>query len=416
MVSGSMAHLLENQHLFRREFTSTPDSLINAQSSTSSLSPSIEQLNSVSSRKSSSSDGDDPSVHGLDPSLYLPGAVPCTSSTSVPDIAGSTVGTSSPANGGTTVPTSSSWPDNEPRPKGLGLIHCTLQHFPIRKRLRVSVLKIEGLAGELRPELEIQPFCKVNLTPGKQNKQQQSAVKRGRDATFNQEFFFDSVTSEDIASKSLHIEVCHQSAQKLHKDLVVGEICVPLKDLKDLPSKKEVRIVEELRNFVSSKKLGKLYITSCIEKEARRLTINIIKADDLPKWGIIGAPDVCIRITLSQGSGPSQTKSSRVLKSTCTAVYKEAVMFVISMKPNDLQHTKITISVHDVSRSVTGDDVIGSAYLGELAVDKSEIEQWKNTVDHFGKEYKGCHNLKYERQNAPDVHVSETHSDTEDGD
>lgn len=32
----------------------------------------------------------------------------------------------------------------QPRPRGLGLIHCTLQHFTVRKRLRVSVLKIEG--------------------------------------------------------------------------------------------------------------------------------------------------------------------------------------------------------------------------------------------------------------------------------
>ncbi|KAH7728424.1 Protein SUE-1 [Aphelenchoides avenae] len=423
MVTGSMAHLLENQHLFRREFTATPDSLAHTQSNTSSLSPSIEQLNCVSSqsRKSSSSEGDDPSVHGLDPSLYIPGAVPCTSSSSVPDIVGSngSAVTTNAGTHGTSVTTSvsnNSWPDNEPRPKGLGLIHCTLQHFPVRKRLRVSVLKIEGLAGELRPELEMQPFCKVNLVPGKSSKQQVSAVKRGRDATFNQEFFFDPVTSEDLDAKSLHIEVCHQSTQKLQKDLVIGEIRVPLKDLTQLHSKKEVRIVEELKSFINSKKLGKLHITSCIEKEARRLTINIKKADDLPKWGIIGAPDVCIRITMQQGSSQPQTKSSRVLKSTCTAVYNEAVMFLISTKQNDLQHTKITISVHDVSRSVTGDDVIGSAYLGELAVDKSEIDQWKNTVEHQGKEYKGCHNLKNPKNNAPDVHVSETHSDTEEGD
>ncbi|RCN41082.1 hypothetical protein ANCCAN_12965 [Ancylostoma caninum] len=32
---------------------------------------------------------------------------------------------------------------SEPRPTGLGLLHCTLQHFPVRKRLRVSILKIE---------------------------------------------------------------------------------------------------------------------------------------------------------------------------------------------------------------------------------------------------------------------------------
>ena len=110
--------------------------------------------------------------------------------------------------------------------------------------------------------------------------------------------------------------------------------------------------------------------------------------------------------------------------------------------------------------SVTGDDVIGSAYLGQLAVDKSEIDQWRNTVESklaavvysivrarksgrtfssqkllifankktfratktasktcilfedLGKEYKGVHTLKTPTQ-APDVHVSEMPSDDE---
>ncbi|KIH44453.1 hypothetical protein ANCDUO_25521, partial [Ancylostoma duodenale] len=37
-------------------------------------------------------------------------------------------------------------------------------------------------------------------------------------------------------------------------------------------------------------KLGKLYISSCIEKDAKRLTINLKKADDLPRWSFLGAP------------------------------------------------------------------------------------------------------------------------------
>lgn len=40
--NGSMAHLLEQQHLLRREFNATPDSV--AYSVGSSLSPSIEQV------------------------------------------------------------------------------------------------------------------------------------------------------------------------------------------------------------------------------------------------------------------------------------------------------------------------------------------------------------------------------------
>ncbi|CAD5209667.1 unnamed protein product [Bursaphelenchus xylophilus] len=394
--NGSMAHLLEQQHLLRREFTATPDSI--QYSTNSSLSPSIEQLNVEGSQKDSS-DGEDPSHHGLNPSLYLGTRTPSSSVSSVTDLQNVQ-----------NTPTANPPADPEPRPKGLGLVHCSLQHFPVRKRLRVSILKIEGLAGELRPDLEIQAFCKVNIIPGKANKQQVSVVKRGRDIVYNAEFFFDGISVEDIDGKSLALEVYHQSSVKLQKDLEIGQILVPLKELTQLYSKKEVRIVEELKFRPSSKKLGKIFITTCIEKEARRLTINVIKVEDLPKWGIIGAPDVCVRITLTQNNGNPQTKSTRVLKSTCTAIYKEAVMFLIGTTKADLGKTKIIISVHDILRSVTGDDVIGSAYLGELAVDKSEQEQWKNTVEKFNKEFKGSHQLKPPNQ-APDVHVSEMPSD-----
>lgn len=43
---------------------------------------------------------------------------------------------------------------------------------------------ILGLAGKLKPELEIHAFCKVSLIPG--GKPQSSVVKRGRDVAFNQ--------------------------------------------------------------------------------------------------------------------------------------------------------------------------------------------------------------------------------------
>ncbi|KAL3102223.1 hypothetical protein niasHS_003632 [Heterodera schachtii] len=424
--SGSMAHLLEQQHILRREFTTTPnsDGAVSvsdsaggcARSNSSSLSPSIEQLNCTASVSRSGSDAEivaDPSILGFDPSLYTNGPSPLLPLSST---GGSFSGPSSSAHA-TDQPSTSALPcDDQPRPKGLGLIHCTLQHFPVRKRLRVNVLKIEGLAGELRPDLEIQPFCKLLLTPGKKQ-QQQSVVKRGRDAVFNQEFFFDGVATEEIDSKLLQIEVCHCSMQKLQKDQEIGEVRIPLKDItQQLHTKREVRIVEELKLFTIGKKLGKLHISTCIEREARRLTINLHKAEDLPKWGIIGAPDVQIRIRMQQGNGTEALKCSRVLKNTTTAVYKEAVMFLISTKETDLAQTKITISVHDLSRSVTGNDTIGAVFLGQLAIDKSEQDQWRNTMDHWGKEVKGVHLLKNAQgQATPEVHVVDVREEDEQG-
>ncbi|KAF7639213.1 C2 domain-containing protein [Meloidogyne graminicola] len=333
----------------------------------------------------------DPSVLGFDPSLYV-------NRINNQNIQSSPMLITTNNNG--TIPSTSTNGDLQlhHKPKGLGLLHCTLQHFPVRKRLRFVIfnLRLLSLAGELRPDLEIQPFCKLTLTSTKkQQSQQQSVVKRGRDAVFNQEFFFDNFTTEEIELKQLQIEVCHSSNQKLQRDLDIGEVRIPLIDLSpQLQTKKEVHIVEELKIFISTKKLGKLYITTCIEKADRRLTINLIKVEDLPKWGIIGAPDIQIRIRMQQSNNPEVIKCSRIIKNTTSAVYKEAVMFLVSTREADLARTKITISVHDLSRSVTGNDIIGFVFLGELASDKSEIDQWRSTMDHWGKEYKAVHTLK----------------------
>ncbi|KAJ1363877.1 hypothetical protein KIN20_023834 [Parelaphostrongylus tenuis] len=352
----------------------------------SSLSPSIEQI-----ARKSSSDGDDPLAHGLDPSLYGPNAPIICASPSASDPGA--------------VPSSSSFSGSEPRPTGLGLLHCSLQHFPIRKRLRISILKIESLAGQLRPELEIMAMCKVSIMGLKTGKEQSSEIKRGRDPIFNQEFFFDQVTIEDLDTKNVTVGVFHHDGAKLGKDHLIGEATIPLHEIRELNMRKEVKITEEIKQQ-PSKKFGKLYISSCIEKDARRLTINLKKVDELPRSRFLGPPDVCIKITMAQGE-KQQTKSSRVLKSTTTAVYNEAVMFLFDTTKKDVDTTKITISVHDMQRTCTGDDVIGCAYLGALAHDKSEIEQWKNTVEHMGKEYKGTHNLK-PPHSVPPVHVAET--------
>lgn len=50
--------------------------------------------------------------------------------------------------------------------------------------------------------------------------------------------------------------------------------------------------------------------------------------------------------------------------------------------------------------------MIGSVYLGELAIDKTEIEQWRQTIEHWGKECKGCHHLKVNCKNTSDIYES----------
>lgn len=112
----------------------------------------------------------DARIHGINPSLYGANAANSASvygfqsqDNAAMPIAAINTGNSAPSS--TTISASCSWSTNGQllngsssvdsgtvctleknanRSRGLGLIHCSLQFFPVRKRLRVSVLKIEG--------------------------------------------------------------------------------------------------------------------------------------------------------------------------------------------------------------------------------------------------------------------------------
>ena len=92
--------------------------------------------------------------------------------------------------------------------------------------------------------------------------------------------------------------------------------------------------------------------------------------------------DVCVRIRVTQG-GTSQTKQSRVLKKTCSAVYKEAVMFLIKCSRDALENTAITISVHDLSRLFSISFNFSHSSTTLLISEISSTLLWKKGVDGF---------------------------------
>jgi hypothetical protein len=123
--SSTPQHQRNTSTIVERSFSATNV----VESPRSSLSPSIE--------KSSSDAETDPLVLGINPKLYRQTS---QSSNSVPDFANNT------SADGAVVSNSNSWgPESEPRPTGLGLLHYSLQHFPVRRRLRVSIFKAEGM-------------------------------------------------------------------------------------------------------------------------------------------------------------------------------------------------------------------------------------------------------------------------------
>jgi len=122
--------------------------------------------------------------------------------------------------------------------------------------------------------------------------------------------------------------------------------------------------------------------------------------------------DPYVRITVNQ-RGRVQSKQTRVLRSTRSAVFKEAVMFLVSVRPEDLDQADVEVAVLDAARvdpaaaSVSAgaislqqqqpraaDDAVGYVFLGLRAQDRLERDQWRQTVQAPGREARAIHQLR----------------------
>ncbi|KRZ03229.1 Synaptotagmin-4 [Trichinella zimbabwensis] len=276
---------------------------------------------------------------------------------------------------------------------GFGFLHFSIQYFPVRKRLRVLVIKAEGLILPTKRDIVLNTFLKIFLSPGKQQKQRsRRLIKHAKDAVYNEEFFFVNITEDDIKTKSVEIRLCNHATKQFHNDRVIGEVKLPLHAVPQLWSKQEIHFIRNL-SPKQVKKLGRIHLGITLEASARRLTINIAKIDDLPKYGIYGPPDPYVRITLNQNQ-VIQSKQTRTLKNTCNPVFREAVMFLVSVGEEDLENTSLVVSVMDALRPNCPSSVIGEVILSKIAEEKSCAEQWRMMLASPGKEIKASHTLK----------------------
>ncbi|XP_030640926.1 C2 calcium-dependent domain-containing protein 4C [Chanos chanos] len=94
-------------------------------------------------------------------------------------------------------------------------------------RLRIRVLAAEGLYDKLFDIKSINCCVSLYLNPGKLQKQRSTIIKNSRHPVFNEDFFFDSVTSAQVKNLSLKIKVVNKGTS-LKRDVLLGEREVPL--------------------------------------------------------------------------------------------------------------------------------------------------------------------------------------------
>lgn len=108
-----------------------------------------------------------------------------------------------------------------------GLVKLSAEYDAGTARLRIRVLAAEDLYDKLFDIKSINCCVSLYLSPGKLQKQRSNIIKNSRNPVFNEDFFFDSVTSAQVKNLAVKIKVVNKGTS-LKRDTLLGEREVPL--------------------------------------------------------------------------------------------------------------------------------------------------------------------------------------------
>ncbi|XP_041704486.1 C2 calcium-dependent domain-containing protein 4C-like [Coregonus clupeaformis] len=94
-------------------------------------------------------------------------------------------------------------------------------------RLRIRILAAEELYDKMYDIKSINCCVSLYLNPGKLQKQRSTIIKNSRNPVFNEDFFFDSVTSVQVKNLAVKIKVVNKGTS-LKRDTLLGEREIPL--------------------------------------------------------------------------------------------------------------------------------------------------------------------------------------------
>ncbi|KAM6962629.1 C2 calcium-dependent domain-containing protein 4C [Aplochiton taeniatus] len=108
-----------------------------------------------------------------------------------------------------------------------GTVRISADYDAGTARLRIRVLAAESLYDKLFDIKSINCCVSLYLNPGKLQKQRSTIIKNSRNPVFNEDFFFDSVTSVQVKNLAVKIKVVNKGTS-LKRDTLLGEREVPL--------------------------------------------------------------------------------------------------------------------------------------------------------------------------------------------
>jgi len=108
---------------------------------------------------------------------------------------------------------------------------------------------------------------------------------------------------------------------------------------------------------------GELLMSLCHQPAARRLSVVILKARNVPKMDISGFSDPYVKIYLHHNNTRSSKKKTHIKKRSLNPVFNESFIFDLPSKDGSLNDVQLEVIMCDWDR-ITKNEVIGRLILG----------------------------------------------------
>lgn len=103
-----------------------------------------------------------------------------------------------------------------------GSLRLSAEYCPDYQRLRVRLISAEGLYALSVDPKSINCSVSLSLVPGKFQKQRSTVIRKSRNPIFNEDFFFDGISEEDLSQRSLRFKVVNKMST-MKRDYILGD-------------------------------------------------------------------------------------------------------------------------------------------------------------------------------------------------
>lgn len=210
-----------------------------------------------------------------------------------------------------------------------GSVTCSIKFYHFANRLAVRVGEVHL---SLLENIIVSPYIKLHLIPEKKRGNRQTTkVKRNSAAFVCDEDFLFSVSSKEVRSKSLCLEIFDYKSSTRH--LCIGKVVI---NLSEFDFKDEDKPMSLRRNIIAFHKpqeyFGALQLGVCVNPES--IMIRIIKAESLVPVDMSGTLDPYVRVLFHVGTELITKKKTGIVPGNRCPIWEE--VFTLEIPPSTL--------------------------------------------------------------------------------